>query len=76
MKTPVLALLRFYKRFISPALPGACRFHPTCSEYAMEAIEVHGVLRGSWLGLWRILRCQPLCAGGLDPVPPKKSHAE
>jgi putative membrane protein insertion efficiency factor len=63
------APLRFYKRFISPWLPPACRFTPTCSEYAIEAIERHG-LYGFWLFVKRFLRCQPLCKGGYDPVPP------
>ena len=64
-----VALLRLYKRGISPLLPKSCRFHPTCSEYAMEAIERHGVLRGGWLTVKRLVRCQPFCAGGVDPVP-------
>jgi uncharacterized protein len=64
-----IALLRVYKRGISPLLPKACRFHPTCSEYAMEAIERHGLLHGGWLTVRRLVRCQPFCAGGVDPVP-------
>jgi putative membrane protein insertion efficiency factor len=63
--------LRIYKRFISPWLPPVCRFTPSCSEYAIEAIEVHGWY-GVWLAVSRILRCQPLCRGGDDPVPPTK----
>ena len=62
-------LLIVYKRVISPLLPPSCRFYPTCSEYAREAIERHGVLRGLRLAAWRLVRCQPLCRGGLDPVP-------
>ena len=54
-----IAVLRFYKRWISPLLPSACRFHPTCSEYAMQAIEAHGALRGSWKALRRLARCHP-----------------
>jgi hypothetical protein len=61
--------IRFYKRFISPLLPPACRFHPTCSVYAMEALQKHGALRGLRLTLWRLLRCQPFHPGGFDPVP-------
>jgi putative membrane protein insertion efficiency factor len=63
------ALLRGYHRWVSPALPPACRFWPTCSEYTAGAIERHGVWRGSWLGLRRIARCHPWHPGGLDPVP-------
>ncbi len=76
MKRAMLALLRFYKRRISPLLPNACRFTPTCSEYAMEAIEKHGVIRGTGLAIWRILRCNPFCKGGYDPVPEPKKHKE
>jgi putative membrane protein insertion efficiency factor len=64
-----LLLIRFYKKAISPFLPSACRFHPTCSEYTYQAIEKYGFLRGSWLGLRRIVRCNPFNAGGFDPVP-------
>lgn len=70
MKKLLLAMLRFYKRRISPHLPPACRFEPTCSVYAMTAIERFGVLKGGRLALWRILRCNPFCKGGYDPVPP------
>ena len=62
-------LLRGYKRVISPLLGARCRFHPSCSTYARIAIARFGPLRGSVLAAWRILRCQPLCAGGDDPVP-------
>jgi uncharacterized protein len=66
----LLALpIRFYKRFISPLLPPACRFHPTCSVYALEALRKHGALRGLRLTVWRLLRCQPFHPGGFDPVP-------
>jgi putative membrane protein insertion efficiency factor len=64
--------IRLYRRFLSPLKPPTCRFHPTCSQYAIEAIEVHGPLRGTALAVWRILRCQPLCKGGYDPVPPPR----
>lgn len=66
--TVCISLLRLYKRWISPMLPSACRFHPTCSEYMMEAIQKHGVVRGMGMGLWRLARCQPFCQGGFDPV--------
>jgi hypothetical protein len=65
----VVALLGFYKRFLSPLLPRACRFEPTCSAYAREAIEKHGFSRGGALALRRLLRCHPFHPGGLDPVP-------
>lgn len=76
LKQMVLALLRGYKRFISPLLPPACRFQPTCSEYAADAVELHGVVRGSWLGLRRLLRCHPFSRGGIDPVPLPEHHEE
>ncbi|MBQ7761408.1 MAG: membrane protein insertion efficiency factor YidD [Clostridia bacterium] len=60
---------RVYKKFISPLLPPACRFTPTCSEYAIEAIEKFGVIRGGLLASWRLLRCNPYSKGGYDPVP-------
>ena len=66
----VLVLLRGYKRWISPILPAACRFEPTCSLYARDAVELHGVWRGGRMTLWRLLRCQPFSRGGFDPVPP------
>lgn len=69
MKRLCLRLIRFYKKNISPALPPCCRFLPTCSEYAYEAIERFGVFRGILLGLWRLLRCNPFSKGGYDPVP-------
>ena len=64
-----IILLKFYKKGISPFLPGACRFQPTCSEYMIEAIEKHGVLKGIYLGVRRILRCHPWGGSGYDPVP-------
>ena len=64
-----LFLIRFYKKAISPFLPSACRFYPTCSEYTYQAIEKYGFLRGSWFGIRRIARCNPFNAGGFDPVP-------
>jgi putative membrane protein insertion efficiency factor len=67
-KTVLLAALRGYKWAISPLFLPACRYTPTCSEYAAEAIEIHGVLRGSAMAVWRVLRCHPFVEGGYDPV--------
>lgn len=64
--------IRLYQRFLSPLKPPMCRFSPTCSQYAVEAIEMHGFLRGLVLALWRVLRCNPLVRGGYDPVPPAR----
>jgi len=61
--------IRFYQRFISRFTPPTCRFEPTCSHFGVQAIEVHGLIKGSLLIAWRLLRCQPLCKRGLDPVP-------
>lgn len=66
----LILLLRGYKSFVSPWLPPACRYEPTCSIYAMEAIELHGAWRGCWMAAKRILRCHPFARGGFDPVPP------
>jgi len=65
----VLLAIRFYQRVISPAFPPSCRFFPSCSEYAYQAVQKYGTLRGSWLGLTRLLRCHPFHPGGYDPVP-------
>lgn len=70
LRTLVLAPVRFYRYAISPMLGPHCRFQPTCSAYAIEAVERHGVLRGGALALRRIARCHPLTSGGHDPVPP------
>ena len=72
MRSLLLGGIRLYKRYLSPALPSACRFTPTCSMYAYEAIEEYGAARGAWMGLRRICRCHPLNPGGFDPVPPKE----
>ncbi|WP_082869252.1 membrane protein insertion efficiency factor YidD [Oleiphilus sp. HI0125] len=69
LKKLFLIPIRFYQLAISPMLPPSCRYSPTCSEYAIEAISVHGPLKGSWLALKRIGRCHPGCKGGFDPVP-------
>jgi len=73
MKRIVLAILRFYRKCISPLKPPSCRFTPTCSAYAVQAVERFGVLRGLYLAARRILRCNPLNPGGVDPVPEKFS---
>lgn len=65
----MLVMLRFYKREISPMLPPCCRYTPTCSEYAMQAVEKYGAVKGGWLAAKRILRCHPFHEGGYDPVP-------
>ncbi len=67
MKRILLWLIVFYQKQISPLHPGCCRFVPTCSEYALEAIQTWGAVRGLGLALWRVLRCNPLCKGGYDP---------
>ena len=67
----LIALLRGYKRYISPHLGHHCRFVPTCSKYAMQALATHGLLKGVLLTVWRLLRCQPFARFGYDPVPPK-----
>ena len=72
MKRLLMALVRFYRKNISPLSAPKCRFSPTCSAYALEALEVHGALKGSALAIWRILRCNPFSRGGYDPVPEKK----
>ena len=69
MQADVIGILKAYKLVLSPLLPSACRFSPTCSVYMMEAVKVHGVGRGVWLGLKRLGRCHPFCEGGYDPVP-------
>jgi uncharacterized protein len=65
----LLLLIRGYRRLLSPLLPPSCRFHPSCSRYALEAIHRHGALKGSWLAVRRLARCHPFNAGGFDPVP-------
>ena len=70
MKWLFLALVRFYRRVLSPVLPASCRFYPTCSAYAQEALETHGALRGGVLSVRRICKCHPWNPGGVDLVPP------
>lgn len=74
MKRALIALIRAYQKHISPAkmMRGCCRFIPTCSQYAIEALETHGLIKGLFLSIYRVLRCNPFCRGGYDPVPPKK----
>jgi putative membrane protein insertion efficiency factor len=67
VKAIVLAPIRFYSRFISPGLPARCKYHPSCSAYAVQAIERFGILRGLVLAVWRVLRCNPFSHGGYDP---------
>lgn len=73
MKKLPTALIRFYQIFISPLCPGVCRYQPTCSQYTIEAIKTHGVLKGIWLGFKRICRCHPWGGSGYDPVPAKET---
>jgi len=75
MRRPLLWLIRLYQRTLAKAMPeGTCRFHPTCSHYGYEAIEVHGAIKGSAMAMWRVMRCNPWNKGGFDPVPPRKSR--
>ena len=69
MKHLLILLIRFYRRVISPLKPPSCRFSPTCSQYAVEALRKHGLIKGLFLSAWRVLRCNPFSAGGSDPVP-------
>ena len=68
-----ISVIRVYQRSISPLFPQRCKYYPSCSQYAVEAIRVHGPGRGLLLAGWRLLRCNPLSDGGLDPVPPKRA---
>ena len=73
MKYVLIALLRGYRAVISPLYGQVCRYHPSCSAYALEAVQVHGSLRGSWLAVKRISKCHPFHPGGYDPPPPRGS---
>ena len=74
LSLPLLALAAIYQRLISPMIPPACRYWPSCSQYAREALLEHGPLIGAWLALRRLLRCHPWAAGGPDPVPPARKR--
>lgn len=76
MKKILMNFIRFYQIAISPLKPPTCRFYPTCSHYGLEAIKVHGALRGSWLTIIRILKCHPFHPGGFDPVPEKEKKSK
>ncbi len=69
LSLPLILLVRFYQKFISPYKPSCCRFTPTCSQYALEALRKYGPLKGSWLAFKRIIRCHPWGGSGYDPVP-------
>jgi len=73
MRKLVVGLIKAYQYLISPLLGSNCRFYPSCSQYAVEAVETHGVLRGAWLALRRLSRCHPWHEGGVDPVPPRRA---
>ena len=73
MKYVLIFFVKVYKKLISPLKPPCCRFYPTCSQYAIESLQIHGAVKGSYLAIKRILRCNPFCEGGIDPVPPKIS---
>lgn len=70
----LLLPVRLYRRVLSPVMPPVCRFYPSCSKYALEALTTHGPRKGSWLAARRLLRCHPFHPGGLDPVPPAQLH--
>lgn len=74
MKYLMITLIKFYQNCISPLLPNVCRYKPTCSEYFIQALQIHGVWKGSILGIKRILRCHPWGGSGYDPVPPKQKR--
>lgn len=73
MSKVVIALIRAYQYLLSPMLGQRCKYYPSCSNYAIEALRVHGVVRGTGLATWRLLRCNPFSNGGVDPVPPRRA---
>ena len=73
MKKILILLIRFYQKFISPMFPAKCRYYPTCSQYTLEAVKEHGAIKGTYLGIKRILKCHPFHEGGYDPVPKKEN---
>ena len=76
MKYLLIGFLRAYRLLISPIYGDVCRYHPSCSAYALEAVTVHGALRGTWLAVRRLARCHPWAAGGYDPVPPPRTSSD
>ena len=74
MKKVFILLIKFYRKRISPMFPPSCRYYPTCSQYALTAIERYGAIKGGWMALKRIFRCNPYHEGGYDPVPEKEEH--
>jgi len=75
MNKVFICLINFYRHFVSPLLAGRCRFYPTCSEYALEAFQEYGAIKALYLTVKRLVRCQPFCKGGVDPLPtPEKTH--
>ena len=74
IKKLLILLIKFYQKCLSPILPNVCRYTPSCSEYFIQALQIHGVIKGSWLGIKRILRCHPWGGKGYDPVPEKKEN--
>ena len=73
MKKIFILFIRFYQKFISPLFPAKCRYYPTCSQYTLEAIQEYGAIKGTYLGIKRILKCHPFHEGGYDPVPKKEN---